>query len=479
MGTSLFFFQRASLARDVAQAQSRQNLALNRFLNSDLLSLASPQVGGRIDLTIKDAIDRAADYVDQRFADEPLLAAQTHRTLAGVYHSLVQFDAALAEFDKALQQYERTSPVQQAAVLEVQALRAETLLRASRAAEAAQVMEQLEGRSPPNGADPYLELLVLRSRTTQALMAFNAADVVRNGEAALQLYQEVIAPDPALREKVTDLMISLRGALIQGYSSGGRGEDAIRASSQLAEDAMRIFGDQHPRALYLRMLAVRMLQENSHDAEAESGARSLIEPIAAVLGPRFETMLPLLQDLSRSLQDQDRPAEALPLDEQIVEISATLYGADSTNTGIHLDRKAATLESLGRFREAADAELAALSRMEKGLGADHYLANTTRFETVRCLTLAGDFRQAEPLLAKVSLDRLVAANDNGRYPPMFDHQRALLLMHHGQWAEAAALLQRAIAAFEPIAEGEGDTLVRMREALAQAEAGARAESRRK
>lgn len=104
LGLALWQQQRTEQARLLAEAaaqrariESDKANAVVRFMTRDVLSQADPFAagGGAPDLSLRDAIDRAAARVDTRFAGHPRAAAAVHGTLGATYTGLNQFDAAV------------------------------------------------------------------------------------------------------------------------------------------------------------------------------------------------------------------------------------------------------------------------------------------------------------------------------------------------------------------------------------------------
>lgn len=104
LGLTLWQQQRTEHARMLAEAaaqrariESDKANAVVRFMTRDVLSQADPfAVGGSgPDLSLRDAIDRAAAGVDARFAGHPRAAAAVHGTLGATYTGLNQFPPAV------------------------------------------------------------------------------------------------------------------------------------------------------------------------------------------------------------------------------------------------------------------------------------------------------------------------------------------------------------------------------------------------
>ena len=108
MGLALVGFFRAEASEEVARSEAGTSQAINRFLLEDLLEQADPFESSNRDLKMIDAVDRAAEKVGERFADQPLVEAEVRLTLAQIYNSLGDFqDKALPNAVRAAELWER------------------------------------------------------------------------------------------------------------------------------------------------------------------------------------------------------------------------------------------------------------------------------------------------------------------------------------------------------------------------------------
>jgi eukaryotic-like serine/threonine-protein kinase len=103
----------AEAQRQRADKEAAMARAVNQFFNDELLRQASPynQVGYHEppdrDLKVRDALDRAAARMRQRFRDRPLVEAAIHYSLGDAYGDLLETDKAEAHLQAALQLFRR------------------------------------------------------------------------------------------------------------------------------------------------------------------------------------------------------------------------------------------------------------------------------------------------------------------------------------------------------------------------------------
>jgi hypothetical protein len=88
---------------ETAEADARRDLAkfeaINEFLTKDLLTQAEPVNNAPEDhVTLLEVLDRAAEKVGQRFANQPELEAALRETIANTYHGLAAWEKAESQW---------------------------------------------------------------------------------------------------------------------------------------------------------------------------------------------------------------------------------------------------------------------------------------------------------------------------------------------------------------------------------------------
>ncbi|MFO0808810.1 MAG: tetratricopeptide repeat protein [Gemmataceae bacterium] len=99
---------RAESAEGRATTEAAIARAVNDFLQGDLLGQFdsvpqfSDEFGGNPDLTVNEAIDRAAAKISERFQDQPVVEAAIRMAIGKGYRSLTKHQLALPHFERAL-----------------------------------------------------------------------------------------------------------------------------------------------------------------------------------------------------------------------------------------------------------------------------------------------------------------------------------------------------------------------------------------
>ena len=100
--------ERARLAERKAASEASIARSVNEFLQVDLLRLADPsqQLQARsnpdLNLTVKQAVDRAAAKVGTRFEDQPLVEAAIQETVGNAYRGVGEYQLAVGHLERAV-----------------------------------------------------------------------------------------------------------------------------------------------------------------------------------------------------------------------------------------------------------------------------------------------------------------------------------------------------------------------------------------
>jgi tetratricopeptide (TPR) repeat protein len=107
-GVTTWLAVKAHLAEQRAANEAAIANAVNDFLQTDLLGQATsaPQAhqdnDGDPNLTVKEALDRAAARIGERFQDQPLVEAAIRSTIGAAYNNLDELQFALSHLERAV-----------------------------------------------------------------------------------------------------------------------------------------------------------------------------------------------------------------------------------------------------------------------------------------------------------------------------------------------------------------------------------------
>ncbi len=94
-----------------AQREADRSSALVAFLTDGVLRQADPFADSGGSLTLRQAVDRAAGEVDQRFGADPAVSAAIHGTLGSAYEGMNRFDEAVAQYALQVRQLRRAPAI--------------------------------------------------------------------------------------------------------------------------------------------------------------------------------------------------------------------------------------------------------------------------------------------------------------------------------------------------------------------------------
>lgn len=311
--------QTAEQERERAERQTRIASEINGFVNMDLLGQAARERMGR-DVTVKEAVDAAAAGLDGKFADDLEVRAAIRNSVAGIYDSLSEYDAAEAQYRKAIAEFsEALGDDAELTDLARQDL-GRMYRRLTRLDEAAAILEPLYERFRTRYGDTD-------ERTLTALISV----------ASLS-------------------------------ADAGEYDRAFGLLDRFDRDRAGVFGDDTAVAMgALEARASANFQLRHFEEAAEQYAR-----VAAFReGDGSHGELTPLANLAASYEGLGRYAEAEPIYRKVLAIETELGGPDNLETLATAHNLAFLLESMGRLEEAEPIYRDTLGRCERVLGVAH------------------------------------------------------------------------------------------------------------
>jgi serine/threonine protein kinase len=256
---------RAKAAEGQAATDSAIARAVNNFLQNDLLRQVNsdPQfrdeISGNTDLTVKEALDRAAAKIDERFKDQPLVQAAIRTAIGEAYISVGRPQLAISHFENAV-----------------------TLYRASRG---------------PNHPDTLASMQRL---------ARNYAGWLGRSREAIVILETVVEENTRLfgRDHATSLD-SLRN-LADAYRHSGLWDRAIQLASKVLEKRTEMVGPTHTDTVD----AVHQLAMIYLDAGLLAESLSLHEKVLAIHEAKQESNYWAMKSYARALQAAGKLEEA-------------------------------------------------------------------------------------------------------------------------------------------------------------------------
>ena len=370
IGTSVGL-ARAEEANAELDAALQQVMAINRFLNLDLLSAVRPSSasGEGHDVLMIDVLDAASARMDKaaapggRFADAPLVEASIRFTLGDTYSALGRQPDALAHYDRSLELYRAHSGLGDPATLTCAVERAEALLYLGRAEDARlaieEVLADLDQTFEP--ADPVL--LLAASVRGQALWREG-----RHEEAADSLRAKLAEARPLLD---TDRpLLDLMSALAIVETERGRLDEAGELFQTVLRRCIELRGEEDPRTLSARRQLGTFLRQAGRLDEARVILEETLEVERRVMGPDHYNTIASMENLAGVLLNMGELDEAERLLDEVVGFFETEF-PDHPSAVVALSSLAQLRHRQGRMDEAEVLFRRAYETAERKEGPEH------------------------------------------------------------------------------------------------------------
>ncbi len=465
--------RQAAIARDTAIAAEAKTNTINEFLTNDLLTQAEPEKNAAEDkVTLLEVLDRAAEKVGTRFANQPKLEAALRKTIAGTYHGLGSWEKAEAQYRAMLDAARKHDPRSADAYM-VQGELAHILRHRDR--PYAEVLEMAEaaakGLERTLGPDHPYTLLTLNNLAMAYRNAGKFPEAVtlleRVGDASIAklgpghpntLYtlQSLAAaysgvgrlPEAiALLERVRDAQIAKRGPdhpdtlstlddLTAMYAAAGRLTEAIPLLERVRDAQIARLGPDHPTTLHTLHNLASAYQAVGKDPEAIALLERVRDARIAKLGPDHADTLNTLNNVAKAYQAVGKVPEAIALFERVRDARIAKLGPDHPETLSTLQGLAAAYWSSKQLDKSVPLFEDVLKRQEAELGRQHPDTQLTVANLGVNYKDAGRLKEAIPLLEEAHQSAKRLATLRWVADPLIN-----AYMKAGRSAEAAKLAQ--------------------------------------
>jgi eukaryotic-like serine/threonine-protein kinase len=440
---------------------------------------AADVAGELIDQSI---LKPAVQAIEDRFKDQPLVAAQLRQSLANVYHELGLFATALELQELILktrlellgdehpdtmraQHILGTFQLSQGKLNEAETIVRESLekrrrILGNRHRETLSSISNLGGllldQGKFNEAEPLLKEVMEASRTNLGEDDPTAITAISNFglllwsqgklEEAESQFRDVLRKRSLLfGELHHDTLYSKvnLGGLLSSQSKHREAELLLRDA---LDKSLLLLGTEHPTTIACITSLGSALIFQGKPSEAEPLVREAFEKCPRVLGERHKTTIASLECMGLLLQDQGKPTEAEPILRDAVQKSREVLGDDHLHTILAIARLSSLLWSQGKVAEADKLTQESLERSRRVLGDEHSMT----------LDLLNDL--ASSYWSKNQLDKSIPIFEDllKRHQPKFGREKVKTLdlianlgvnyQDAGRSAEAIPLLKEVYTA---------------------------------
>jgi tetratricopeptide (TPR) repeat protein len=366
-GAAAYSALRVRQERDLAEYQARVATAALQFLSEDLLEAASPEVAQSREISVREALDRAAASVGTRFAQAPLEQITVRRSLASLYQRLGRLDEAVRELDAARALLGALEPALRGELAEQLALQRAWLdLVRSDLDSLAAYLDARDAPSPDADQAKAWATAVDHQRL-RALLAWHRGDF----ERAEGLQRSLIAQMQAHPHEASLRLAHVRQEHTDSLRMLGRDAEVIATLRELQADFSASLGELHPDTLTSALdLGVALRHAGELEA-AHAQLSSLLERSRAVFGARHAMTLRGASELATVLQEQKRFDAAEPLFREALDGRLEVFGENSALSRNSMANLGLLYVLAGRLDEAAPLYERVLELETALLEADH------------------------------------------------------------------------------------------------------------
>ncbi len=337
----------ATQARDELSKERDTLVAVNAFLNDDLLASADPKrLIGEGNITLLDAIAEATTGIETRFADSPQAEGIIRQTIGLAYLNRDRVPEALPHLERSLALARATRAPANVLVDRLHTL-GMALYDNDDLASAITVLDE---------AVAIIEKNPRKIEAGQIVAAYGQRSHARawlndrtGSMADLEKSIEVA------RRELGESMELAAGLSSLAYMRmhGGDQDDAVDLARESVEVYARTAGAEHPDAMVARNNLGQILALAGQMEEAEDVFNRVLEARQRTLGMQHTDVFLTQASLARIYGDTGREAQGLALGTEAYENFVEIYGAEHRYARRIAQWTAVIAEKLGHHEEAA------------------------------------------------------------------------------------------------------------------------------
>ena len=434
---SLWFFRQSLQSRNEALKQFDIAQAVNDFLNNDLIATANPDIGGSNNVTVLEAVRKAADKIDARFAQSPLVAITLHQTVGNTYRTLGNYAAAETEFRRAKAIADAAMGTDSEVSIGNDLLLAQMLAAESRYQDAQAILERIEGiASQRSFKDPMIKLRLWDVRALFDKHNTNQLAAARDSDQVLKALAELKADHPKVYEANSQSVFLTQLHVAQDFQDAGRHQEAESIERSLIEDVAARRGMADPLSIRVRQqLADNLIQDGRLD-QAGALLPPLLHDASLSLGGTNRIYLGILRDQALIDEKQQHWQGALAASAQVEQGYRQLFGVYNDFTVLSMNDSARILAESGSVEPAIAKYQEAQAAAIQIQGKDGLLAQLVAYGLADAYLDRNLPGEAAPLLATLSLEALTSAAPDAAWASRLDYQRGRLEAQSGKPQQA-------------------------------------------
>jgi len=425
---------KAVTARDLAETSYA-------FVAEDVLGSPDPAKSSA-DETVVDAIKRASEQIDHRFAGKPGVAARLHLAVARAFHQRSDADTARAEYARADALFTKAGEADSddAIIGRLDRVNMEaTSGQPERLEEAGRLLEKERALLGKRGESGRLGFALARAE--------GAYDYMADIEKTEGVFRRAIAIGTASGSEVPPgQLLKARSSLALTLMRLGRADEAEPIARAIVADSTRIRGADHPDTLVTRQHWLTSLSMTGRYDEALKGSVPLLAAMNKRFGPHHSFTLALHSTRFESYSALGRYAEAAPEAKIVWDGAAEKAGPHSHQALVGQIDYASALCQTPQKEQALGLARGALDASRTALGTDYPLTHAIRYFTAECLIANGRFAEAGQMIGAVDRTKVAQLIGNPDFDATADVALAEAAIGEHDKAEAKHRLDKAAPA---------------------------------
>lgn len=437
-----YYTGQLALERDRAQQEARTTEEVKSFVLS-LFEVNDPGISRGEDLTARQLLDRGSERIEAELAAQPVIEAEMHDVMAGLYEQLGAYDQSDLHFDRAVA-LRRTHLGSDAGELAFSLSRwGVTLQELGDYEQAEAVMREALAILRRRGDDP----VEIGSAANQLGMFLAYKGDYEESERLLRESIDVFEAELGTDHPRRATSLSNLGLAIKW---SGRMEEA----EPIYREALRIrraaFGDEHPEvAITLDNLGVLLGQRGNY-AESESCFREALGIRRRVLGESHPDVALNLNNLATLFRVQGRLDEAEPIYRDVMRLNREALGPDHPRLATNYVNLGSVEMARGRIETAVGLFEEGLRIRRLALGNDHIDVANSLGHLAQALVRSGRPREAlEPAAESVRIARS-AVDERSHQLAANLHTQAEALLSAGRPGPARDAAREALSIREEV-----------------------------
>jgi non-specific serine/threonine protein kinase/serine/threonine-protein kinase len=453
--------QRALAEKQRADEQAATARAESSFLENDLLSQAGTRgqvrAGARPDpnLSVRTALDRAAQHIAGKFDRQPLVEASIEQTMGVAYRELGAYAEAQKHIERAIalkqEQLGVKNPETLASMSELASLETTQNKNKEAAALFTRILagqRQVLGEDNPATLDTEFSLGVVYDELGDA----RAEQTLKRN---LQARRRVLGP-----EHVNTLESQQRLAIVYQRKDNYAKAEALLAPTLQAQ--RRVLGDDHPDTLLTMQNLASLYWSEGKYAESEALLRKALEVQRREMGEDQRETLFGMNMLASLLEIEGKYNESAQLLTHALEIERRVLGEEHRDTVSTMENLSAVYQDMGRLKEAEPLAMRTVEIYPRIPGEEITGTLIAEGNLATLYFRESKFTAAEPLFEKVFTERGRLLGEDNRQTLLSMNNLCEVYKMQGKYTQAEPLAIKALATRRRVLGEEApDTLVSM------------------